>query len=523
SFTIAATPPLDLTGVAAAWYKKDSVPTSPGDGTRTNVPFTTSVVTSGVHPLYLWAEDGVGNKDHNNRAQVDLRLDITPPAFFTFEIYEDDAWRSLSYWQHSNQTPYVRVTMSAGFSGLQVSSVQWRYSTDGGGSWSSLTGAGISMHTCAAMSGCPASDGVTGTLYAKIGSIPFNQDSGTENQFQIQARKMSGPATTTIVAPQTIKIDTIGPAFVVNTAVYSHSVNPLPAAWVDVDFNDPGSGLSTLQARFEGGGGQTPWYTIIASMGGVASYTSDFNLWTRAPVGTSTVRLRLTDLSNNMAENSAVTYEVVGESNALTLRLGTNFIGTKGTFTTPWGNLTIIQLGKEIFNATGRIASRVAVFASGAWIDVTSVDGVLYVGASGDRSINDGMGVLVKMTGAGAWPVSYSRSNRAITSPVNLALSNGFHFISVPEWTGGGTRTASQLGNAISLDAGAGCYSDITYTRCAYSVLKWNPSLNRYMEVTYGGEFDWTWTDTNFDADPSDGLMIKVTGVAGPGTFTFTP
>ncbi|MGH2688038.1 MAG: LamG-like jellyroll fold domain-containing protein, partial [Actinomycetota bacterium] len=213
SFTIAAVAPQDLTGISAAWYKINSLPTSPGDGTRqVAVPFVVSTSTDGVTPLYLWAEDGVGNKDHNSRVQVDLRLDRVAPAFIDFEIYEDGAWRPLSYWQHSNQTPLIRATMSAGHSGLQVSTAQWRYSTNGGGSWSGLTGTGLSVHTCAGMSGCAASDGQTGTFYVKIASIPFNLDSGTQNQFQIQARKMSGPATTSIVAPQNVKIDTGGPA-----------------------------------------------------------------------------------------------------------------------------------------------------------------------------------------------------------------------------------------------------------------------------------------------------------------------
>jgi hypothetical protein len=46
-----------------------------------------------------------------------------------------------------------------------------------------------SFHTCPAMSGCPAPNGATGTIYAMFPSVPFSADTTSSNNlFQVRAR-----------------------------------------------------------------------------------------------------------------------------------------------------------------------------------------------------------------------------------------------------------------------------------------------------------------------------------------------
>ena len=81
SFSIDWTNPSDPSGIAAAWYKVGSVPNSSTDGTRTtNKPFTASAAAQGGQTIYVWLEDGAGNKDHNNRSNTTLFWDATAPT-----------------------------------------------------------------------------------------------------------------------------------------------------------------------------------------------------------------------------------------------------------------------------------------------------------------------------------------------------------------------------------------------------------------------------------------------------------
>ena len=73
--------PLDPTGIAAAWYKLGTEPTSSTDGQTTPYhPFTISSTDQGGQVIYVWLEDGAGNKDHNNRETSTLYWDATPPT-----------------------------------------------------------------------------------------------------------------------------------------------------------------------------------------------------------------------------------------------------------------------------------------------------------------------------------------------------------------------------------------------------------------------------------------------------------
>jgi len=71
----------DLTGIAAAWYTIGIAPQDPDNGTRTTRnPFSVLSPPEGSHTLYVWLEDGAGNRSEERLAEVRIFSDRTPPT-----------------------------------------------------------------------------------------------------------------------------------------------------------------------------------------------------------------------------------------------------------------------------------------------------------------------------------------------------------------------------------------------------------------------------------------------------------
>jgi hypothetical protein len=84
-FDVSWSNPSDLSGITGAYYKLDSAPTAPDDGTWVagndlEQIVGLSVSGDGEHSLYLWLGDAAGNANHQNRRRTYLRYDATPPA-----------------------------------------------------------------------------------------------------------------------------------------------------------------------------------------------------------------------------------------------------------------------------------------------------------------------------------------------------------------------------------------------------------------------------------------------------------
>ena len=109
----------------------------------------------------------------------------------------------------NTQSPNVIISFnagSAGSSGLNVSTVQYAYSTTGTATptnWVAVSG----VYT---NNGCtiPATNGATGALYAEIVGLNFGQDSGTLNTIRVSAVDIAGNNGTQASA-FAIEIDTI--------------------------------------------------------------------------------------------------------------------------------------------------------------------------------------------------------------------------------------------------------------------------------------------------------------------------
>lgn len=82
SFSISRTNPYDISEIAGAYYKLGSPPSSNSDysGYTTNNPFSVSATAQGGQTIYVWLQDGAGNKNYQNRNSTTLYYDGTAPS-----------------------------------------------------------------------------------------------------------------------------------------------------------------------------------------------------------------------------------------------------------------------------------------------------------------------------------------------------------------------------------------------------------------------------------------------------------
>jgi len=94
-FDLSWSNPADLSGIAGAYYKLDSAPTSDTDGTyQAGVDITSitgiSVGSEGTHNIYVWLRDSAGNVYYTNYASTQLYLDITDPSVLNVSSSNSD-------------------------------------------------------------------------------------------------------------------------------------------------------------------------------------------------------------------------------------------------------------------------------------------------------------------------------------------------------------------------------------------------------------------------------------------------
>lgn len=118
SFDLAWTNPADTSGIAGAFYKLDTPPTSDSDftdsepGSGNTIPDIT-VSGDGSHPVYVWLKDEAGNVNYNNRDSTTLLLDITPPSLT--DVSSSD--HTVDQWSNDNTITMNWTASDGGGSG----------------------------------------------------------------------------------------------------------------------------------------------------------------------------------------------------------------------------------------------------------------------------------------------------------------------------------------------------------------------------------------------------------------------
>jgi len=87
--------PSEMSGIAGAYYKLDSAPTSDTDGTYQAGADITSIIgitvgSEGTHNIYVWLRDEAGNVDYTNYVSTQLYLDITDPSVLNVSSSNSD-------------------------------------------------------------------------------------------------------------------------------------------------------------------------------------------------------------------------------------------------------------------------------------------------------------------------------------------------------------------------------------------------------------------------------------------------
>lgn len=137
-FTLDWTNPSDPSGIAKAWVRIGSAPTSSTDGIAYPLPANkplqiTLPLSSGSQTLHLWLEDGSGNRSQNNRATITVGTDTTSPVVRITSP-------STSPLTTSQGTMVLSGTYEDNLSG--VTSVRWQNSANAGDA--TVTGSALS-------------------------------------------------------------------------------------------------------------------------------------------------------------------------------------------------------------------------------------------------------------------------------------------------------------------------------------------------------------------------------------------
>ncbi len=243
-----------------------------------------------------------------------IRIDSTAPG--SFSIYSPTNWAI-------NQSPTVICQFYTSTSGVDVSTVQYAYSTSGSltpTNWAAVDGV-YEGSACTAI----AEDNDTGTLYACIMAVPFGQSSDILNTIRFRANDMVGnigvQTTATIIRVDTSPVD----AF----ELYSPKdtiTDPTPTIIIDFTCDISGINISSVEYAYSITGNLIP--TNWAKVDGVYTDSSctkvavdgtsgilyakkitvPFNQYSEV---NNTIRLRASDMAGNVNQSIAFLVKIV--------------------------------------------------------------------------------------------------------------------------------------------------------------------------------------------------------------------
>lgn len=179
-----------------------------GDGAGGWTPSNTNLPASGAFFRSMFSPvDHDGNLDivstgFNQGVKIWTAAEAAPPTISNIQPTE---------WVTTTTSPNVTANVLDAISGISTTSGLYRYSTNGGVSWSSLFPASIG-----------GSNGSTGTQVMTATAVAFGQDSGTQNVIELRASDMVGNVGT---AEAVIKIDTTPPTAPASLTSSSHTVS----------------------------------------------------------------------------------------------------------------------------------------------------------------------------------------------------------------------------------------------------------------------------------------------------------
>jgi len=197
------------------------------------------------------ASDMVSNQGTQATASV-IQIDSTKPG--AFSLYSPTNLVG-------NQTPTVIAKFFTATSGVNISTVEYAYSTSGESApinWAPVDG--VFRDTSCTTT---ANDGDTDWLYAKVNEVPFNQDSSSLNTIRFRAADIAGNPSSEGTAV-IIRVDTIGPVLF---SVYSPADqvdDQTPTVIMKFFTSESGINISTVEYAYSTSGESKPtnWLSV---------------------------------------------------------------------------------------------------------------------------------------------------------------------------------------------------------------------------------------------------------------------
>jgi len=227
--TFTWTTPTDISGIYGYSYILDNSPITIPDTTVDTYGNSKSYydIPTGIWYFHVRVRDNAGNWGATNHYKV--KIDTQHPYQWG-NYYPDD----LFDWVN-DPTPTCWIEVKDENSGLDVSTAQYSYSTNGGSSWSAWYSAS-----------CTGIDGTT--TYQKITAynVPFDQESQNQNKIRYRIRDMVGNGGVSYT--HNVQIDWTPPPAVSNLHSTSHTIREWSNnRYVDVEWTQSSDGLSGMR------------------------------------------------------------------------------------------------------------------------------------------------------------------------------------------------------------------------------------------------------------------------------------
>lgn len=272
-----------------------------------NVPFY--IDSSTDNTIRFRASDMVGNQGTQATASV-IQIDVTKPG--SFSLYSPTNLVA-------DQTPTVIAQFYTATSGVNISTVEYAYSTSGESAptnWAPVDGV-FRDYSCITS----ANNGDTGLLYAKVNDVPFNHDSQSLNTIRFRATDIAGnpsPEGTTVI----IQVDTTGPILFSVYSPVNEVDDQTPTVIIKFFISESGIDVSTVEYAYSTSGESTPTNWMLVD--GVYTNAECTNLaidgttgWLFVKINAvpfnqesltqNTIRVRAKDMLGNQGTQESVT------------------------------------------------------------------------------------------------------------------------------------------------------------------------------------------------------------------------